>query len=156
MSTKKITLLSSDKEQFIVDEAVAIQSQTIKHLIEDTVPDEDGIPLPVVHSRILAKVMEYLIKHANYKPDNDAAAKEEFKNWDVKFLGKLDNKTLFDLILAANYLDIKGLLDLTCQAVADWMKGMSVEEVRELFNIENDFTPEEEEAVRKENQWAFE
>ncbi|KAK9127817.1 hypothetical protein Syun_016614 [Stephania yunnanensis] len=57
---------------------------------------------------------------------------------------------------AANYLDINGLLDLTCQAVADLLKGMSVEEVRKLFNIENDFTPEEEEAVRKENQWAFE
>ncbi|KAK9163612.1 hypothetical protein Syun_004514 [Stephania yunnanensis] len=154
MSTKKITLLSSDREQFIVDEVVAIQSETIKNLIEDTVVDEDGIPLPVVHSRILAQVTEYLKKHANYKPDNDAA-KEELKNWDVNFLSKLDNKTLFDLILAANYLDIKGLLDLTCQAVADLMKEMSVEEVRKLFNIENDFTPEEEEALRKENQWAF-
>jgi hypothetical protein len=57
---------------------------------------------------------------------------------------------------AANYLDIKGLLDLTCQTVADMMKGKSVEEIRKIFNITNDFTPEEEEKVRKENQWAFE
>ena len=27
---------------------------------------------------------------------------------------------------------------------------------RKTFNIENDFTPEEEEEVRRENQWAFE
>jgi S-phase kinase-associated protein 1 len=36
------------------------------------------------------------------------------------------------------------------------MKGKSIEEIRELFNIENDFTPEEEEQIREENKWAEE
>lgn len=36
------------------------------------------------------------------------------------------------------------------------MKGKSPEELRKEFNIENDFTPEEEEEIRRENQWAFE
>lgn len=57
---------------------------------------------------------------------------------------------------AANYLNIKGLLDLTCQTVADMIKGKTPEEIRKTFNIKNDFTPEEEEEVRRENQWAFE
>lgn len=57
---------------------------------------------------------------------------------------------------AANYLDIAGLLDLACQTVADMIKGKSPEQIRTLFNIKNDFTPEEEEEVRRENQWAFE
>uniref|UniRef100_A0A453DQD2 SKP1 component dimerisation domain-containing protein n=1 Tax=Aegilops tauschii subsp. strangulata TaxID=200361 RepID=A0A453DQD2_AEGTS len=57
---------------------------------------------------------------------------------------------------AANYLNIKGLLDLTCQKVADMMKGRTVEEISKTFDIKNDFTKEEEEEVRKENQWAFE
>jgi len=60
------------------------------------------------------------------------------------------------MLQAANYLDIKGLLDLTCQSVADMIKSKSVEEIRKIFNIKNDFTPEEEEAIRKENEWAFE
>ena len=34
--------------------------------------------------------------------------------------------------------------------------GKTPEEIRKTFNIKNDFTPEEEEEVRKENQWAFE
>ena len=34
------------------------------------------------------------------------------------------------------------------------MKGKSKEEIRELFNIENDFTPEEEEQIREEERWA--
>ncbi|OWM79739.1 hypothetical protein CDL15_Pgr023151 [Punica granatum] len=57
---------------------------------------------------------------------------------------------------AENYLNIKGLLDLTCQTVADMIEGKTPEEIRKTFNIKNDFTPEEEEEVRRENQWAFE
>ena len=55
---------------------------------------------------------------------------------------------------AANFLDIKPMLDLTCKTVAEMIKGKSVEEIRKHFNIKNDFTPEEEAQVRKENEWA--
>ena len=57
---------------------------------------------------------------------------------------------------AANYLSIKNLLDLTCETVACMMKGKTLEEIRKKFNIKNDYTPQEEEKVRGENQWAFE
>ncbi|URD74801.1 SKP1-like protein [Musa troglodytarum] len=156
---KKITLRSSDGEVFEVDVAVAMESQTIKHMIEDDCA-ENGIPLPNVNAKILAKVIEYCRKHvdaAASKSSDDAskAADDELKTWDAEFV-KVDQATLFDLILAANYLNIKGLLDLTCQTVADMIKGKTPEEIRKTFNIKNDFTPEEEEEVRRENQWAFE
>ena len=38
----------------------------------------------------------------------------------------------------------------------DMMKGKTPEKIRKTFNIKNDFTPEEEEEIRRENQWAFE
>lgn len=57
---------------------------------------------------------------------------------------------------AADYLNIKNLLDLTCETVACMMKGKTLEEIRKKFNIKNDYTPQEEEKVRGENQWAFE
>lgn len=34
------------------------------------------------------------------------------------------------------------------------IKGKSPEEIRKTFNITNDFTPEEEEQIRRENEWA--
>ncbi|KAK8673306.1 hypothetical protein V6N13_111652 [Hibiscus sabdariffa] len=153
-SGRKITLKSSDGESFDVDEAVALESQTIKHMIEDDCAD-NGIPLPNVTSKILAKVIEYCKKHVEAPKTEDRSAEDELKSWDADFV-KVDQATLFDLILAANYLNIKGLLDLTCQTVADMIKGKTPEEIRKTFNIKNDFTPEEEEEVRRENQWAFE
>ena len=53
-------------------------------------------------------------------------------------------------------MKIEDLLDLTCQTVADMIKMKTPEETRKIFNIQNDFTHEEEEAIRRENQWAFE
>ncbi|KAK9165096.1 hypothetical protein Scep_000287 [Stephania cephalantha] len=152
--SKKITLMSCDKEAFDVDEAVALESLTIKHMIEDTNPDS-AIPVPNVTGKILAKVIEYCKKHVESPKSDDRALEEDLKNWDAEFV-KVDQATLFDLILAANYLNIKSLLDLTCQTVADMIKGKTPEEIRKTFNIKNDFTPEEEEEVRRENQWAFE
>ena len=46
--------------------------------------------------------------------------------------------TLFRLIVAANYLDIKGLLHVTCGKVSDMLKGKTPEEIRKTFNIKND------------------
>ena len=51
-------------------------------------------------------------------------------------------------------MDIKPLLDLTCATVASMIKGKTPEEIRAHFNIQNDFTPEEEEEVRRENAWC--
>ncbi|GMY12278.1 SKP1-like protein 1B [Fagus crenata] len=153
-SSKKITLKSSDGEAFEVEEAVALESQTIKHMIEDECAD-NGIPLPNVTSKILAKVIEYCKKHVEATNPDERTSDEDLKAWDAEFV-KVDQATLFDLILAANYLNIKSLLDLTCQTVADMIKGKTPEEIRKTFNIKNDFTAEEEDEVRRENQWAFE
>ncbi|KAL8027874.1 hypothetical protein ABFS82_14G122100 [Erythranthe guttata] len=162
-SEKKICLRSSDGETFEVEESVAVESQTIKHMIEDNCADS-CIPLPNVTAKILSRVLEYCKKHAESVAKSEAegasttdkaAADEEIKSYDADFV-KVDQATLFDLILAANYLNIRSLLDLTCQNVADMIKGKTPEEIRKTFNIQNDFTAEEEEEVRRENAWAFE
>lgn len=87
--------------------------------------------------------------------ENKEKRTDDISSWDADFL-KVDQGTLFELILAANYLDIKGLLDVTCKTVANMIKGKTPEDIRKTFNIKNDFTPSEEEQVRKENEWCEE
>lgn len=166
-STKKINLKSCDGDIFEIDEAVALESQTIKHMIEDNCADATGIPLPNVTSKTLAKVIEYCKKHVEAANSQEKhaveagnsqekhAVEDNLKNWDAEFV-KVNQVTLFELILAANYLDIKSLLDLTSKAIAAMMVGKTPEEIRKMFNIANDFTKEEEEELREENKWAFE
>ncbi|CAJ2655386.1 unnamed protein product [Trifolium pratense] len=154
-SEKKIILKSSDGETFEVEQAIAMQSQTIKHMIDDNCADETGIPIPNVTGKIMAKVIEYCKKHVEAASSEEKPSEDDLTTFDKEFV-KVDQPTLFDLILAANYLDIKGLLDLTCQTVADMIKGKTPEEIRKTFNIKNDFSPEEEAEVRRQNDWAFE
>jgi len=63
---------------------------------------------------------------------------------------------IFQVILAANYLDIPDLIDAACLKIAHLIKGKTPQQIRDMFNIANDFTPEEEEEVKRQNAWAFE
>lgn len=59
----------------------------------------------------------------------------QVKAFNKEFL-PTDNGQLFELILAANYLNIKSLLDITCQAVAEQIRGKTPQQIRENFGIE--------------------
>ncbi|KAH7847743.1 hypothetical protein Vadar_029821 [Vaccinium darrowii] len=148
-SPKKIILKSIDGETFEVDKAVALQMQPINYPIEEDCADT-FFPVPNVKGSILSKVIEYCKMHAD-----DHVSNVQLKSFDAQFVN-VEQEVLFDLIRAANYLGIKGLLDMTCQTVADMIKGKTPAEIRRTFNLRDQFTPEEEEEVRRENAWAFE
>ncbi|KAG5599702.1 hypothetical protein H5410_031072 [Solanum commersonii] len=71
-----IILRSFDRETFEVDEAVALESQTIKHMIEDDY-DNTVIPLPNITSKILVKVIEYCKNHLEVPKAEDKTAKKD-------------------------------------------------------------------------------
>ncbi|XP_002887052.2 SKP1-like protein 4 [Arabidopsis lyrata subsp. lyrata] len=151
MASNKIILTSSNGESFEIDEAVAVESLTIKHMIEDDCAG-NGIPLPSVIGGILAKVIECCKKHVETAAEANGADKDflgstenkELKAWDADFV-QVDQPILFDTILVANYLNNSGLLDLTCKTVDDMMREKTPEEMRAHFNIKNDYSAEEEE-----------
>jgi len=157
-----IKLQSSDSEVFDVEVDIAKASMTIKTMLEDLgmdEEDEEAIPLPNVSGAILKKVVEWATQHKDDPPPpaEDEDNKKEKRSddipaWDQEFL-KVDQGTLFEIILAANYLDIKGLLDVGCKTVANMIKGKTPEEIRKMFNIKDDLTEEEKEQIRKENEW---
>ncbi|KAF7112847.1 hypothetical protein RHSIM_RhsimUnG0186100 [Rhododendron simsii] len=151
-NNEKLTLKSSDGEEFLVEKHVAFQSTLIQTMLDSDCSSADVIPLPKIDARTLAQVLDYCKKHANAS----SSKQEELNSFDSEFLKDLEFGALFHLVLAANFLEIKGLLDVVAQKIADMIKDMPHQEVRKLFNVENDYTPEEEAAVREENKWAFE
>ncbi|KAL3896989.1 MAG: hypothetical protein SGCHY_003718 [Lobulomycetales sp.] len=162
-SSKTVTLQSSDGETFKVDQKTADRSVLLKNMLEDVGDSDEPIPLPNVVGKVLAKVVEYCEYHKDDEPalvdddkdafDNSRNRSDDISEWDGNFI-KVESEELFEIILAANYLDIKPLLDLGCKTVANMIRGKTPEQIREMFNIENDFTPEEEEQIRRENEWA--
>ena len=53
-------------------------------------------------------------------------------------------------------MDIKSLLELACAKVASLIKGMTIPQIREYFNIENDFIQEEVDNIMDDDKWAEE
>ncbi|XP_040865643.1 SKP1-like protein 1A [Glycine max] len=95
--TKNITLKSLDVEAFEVEEAVAVKSQMIKHMIEDNYVD-NKVPLPNATNKILAEVIKYCKKHVDANCTDEKPSEDELKAWEADFV-KVDQVTLFDLIL---------------------------------------------------------
>lgn len=157
-----LTLISSETDpvRIPVSKKIAIMSELVKTMAEGD-KEEKEIPLPNVKANPLKEVVKYMTHHFENpakeieKPLKSQNMSEVVSTWDAEFVD-VDQELLFELILAANYMDIKPLLDLTCAKVASMIKDKSPEEIRSTFNIVNDFTPEEEEAVRAENKWAEE
>ncbi|KAF2086981.1 E3 ubiquitin ligase complex SCF subunit sconC [Saccharata proteae CBS 121410] len=155
-----IVLTTSDGVDITVERAVAERSILIKNLLEDLgTGTGEPIPIPNVNEQVMRKVIEWCAQHKKDPPtigddDSDSRKKStDIEEWDQKFM-QVDQEMLFEIILAANYLDIKALLDVGCKTVANMIKGKSPDEIRKTFNIQNDFTPEEEDQIRRENEWA--
>ncbi|SMN19712.1 similar to Saccharomyces cerevisiae YDR328C SKP1 Evolutionarily conserved kinetochore protein that is part of multiple protein complexes [Maudiozyma saulgeensis] len=170
--SQTVVLVSGEGEKFTVEKKIAERSLLLKNYLNDMhdnnvdsdsdaedEDDEDEIvmPVPNVRSSVLQKVIEWAEHHKNSNfpddDDDDSRKSAPVDTWDREFL-KVDQEMLYEIILAANYLNIKPLLDAGCKVVAEMIRGRSPEEIRRTFNIVNDFTPEEEAAIRRENEWA--
>uniref|UniRef100_A0A7S3V2E4 S-phase kinase-associated protein 1 n=1 Tax=Aplanochytrium stocchinoi TaxID=215587 RepID=A0A7S3V2E4_9STRA len=161
VANNTLNLVSQEREKFPVPKDVAEMSTLVKEMTEDDDDEDRDIPLPNVTSRVLKKVIEFCTHHRKEpmpeieKPLKSSNMAEVVSEWDANFV-EVEQELLFQLILAANYMDIKSLLDLSCAKVASMIKGKTPEEIRKTFNITNDFTPEEENCVREENKWSEE
>mmetsp|Transcript_85171 Transcript_85171/g.127637 ORF Transcript_85171/g.127637 Transcript_85171/m.127637 type:complete len:172 (+) Transcript_85171:87-602(+) len=162
-----VNLISKEGDSFPVPVAVANMSELVKSMMDEDAEDDDDanspteIPLPNVKAQVLRKVIEFCEHHLTEpmteieKPLKSQNMGDVVQSWYSDFVN-LEQVLLFELILAANYMDIKPLLDLTCATVASMIKGKTPDEIRSTFNITNDFSPEEEAQVREENKWCEE
>ena len=147
-------------ERLEIDLEVAQKSTILRNMIEDT-GKEGEIPIPNIQLPILKKVIEYCEHYRATTPKEikkPLVSKNLLENgvdeWDASFIEMEQMDDLIDLIVAANFLDIEGLVHLGCAKIASFFKGQTVEEIREVVEIEIDFTPQEEAQLREENRWA--
>ncbi|KAH0912425.1 hypothetical protein HID58_035746 [Brassica napus] len=153
MTKEMFTLKSSDGFLFVVDEAVVHQSVTLSPMVQDCAGRE--YPINNVTGKILNLVVEYCKNHVvvdGGDSSSSSSSGDALKKWDDEFITQMDLSTVYDLIMAANYLIIKGLFDLACQRVADEIAACKDhEEIRATLGIVSDYTAEEEAEVLKEN-----
>uniref|UniRef100_A0A915D576 Skp1-related protein n=1 Tax=Ditylenchus dipsaci TaxID=166011 RepID=A0A915D576_9BILA len=159
----QVTVKTQDGELFQVELAVISQSKTFSQMYEDlnlAEGDQFEFPIPAVTSKVFEKVLQWCKDHVGLPEpviQEDPATRERiwFKLNDAeKTFYNVPMEQIVELLLAANYLDIKSLYLYGCQTVAALMKNKSPEEVRELFQLEDDMTEEEKDTIRKENVWC--
>jgi len=130
-----LKLTSKDKKEYEVSKKAAFISNLVKTSL-DTDASATEVPIPGVASNILQLVVEYMNHHNGTeppiieKPLRSKIMKDVCKDgWDATFIDNIgeDRQKLYDLILAANYLDIKGLLHLGCAKIARIIKGQPLE-----------------------------
>jgi S-phase kinase-associated protein 1 len=152
-------LKSKENDSFTVPFSIAKLSKLVENTVEEDDADDLDIPLPNVRTDVLKKVIEYCVHYAEEEmtpikvPLKSNRIEETVQEWYAKYCD-VEQNMLFELVTAANFMDIKPLLDLTCYAVSVMIKGKSADEMRSIFNISADLTPDEEQQVQHENQWA--
>ncbi|KAL7148161.1 hypothetical protein ABFS83_06G159700 [Erythranthe nasuta] len=147
-----LILRSNEGEIFEVPETVAVLSVTIRNIVEDGCAS-GVIPLEEVDAETLSWVITYFKKHAALLDPSSETEKDEL---DAEFFSDKDFNSLLAIVNAANYLNVTELQDASTKQIANFIRNKGVPAVRKLFGVENDYTPEEEEALRREHQWAHE
>jgi len=140
--SKQLKLNSKDGKAFPVERKHAFISNLIKTGLEND-DKADEFPVPGVTAPILEKVVEYMTHHKGTeppiieKPLRSKVMRDVCQDkWDAEFIDRIGEtrQVLYDLILAANYMDIKGLLHLGCAKVASLIKGQPLEKIKEILD----------------------
>jgi S-phase kinase-associated protein 1 len=116
--------------------------------------DVIDIPLDTIDVKTLNMVVQYY--RLSQKSEKQHA--ELLMDWEKDFFGQIGNESfeiLLKLLSASNYLNCKSILDKGCKYVSHLIKNKTVEELRDYFGVENDFTPDEEEKIKNEFSWAI-
>merc|ERR1711975_13611 len=84
-----VKLKSKQEEIFEVEKEVACRSVTVKNMVDDTGLDTP-VPLPMVDSKILIKVIEYCKYH--HKAEQESLPEDEKTVWDKDFVKEEDEE----------------------------------------------------------------
>lgn len=150
----------------IYHEKCTISSKAFSLCDYTGIPDKEGVlQVKQVSRKILKHIFKYLNHHNGKAPAEIAKPIRSIHMheicedaWDARYVDDLATKkrTLFQVILAANYLACKPLLHLCCAKVACMIKGKSPEEIKQILGEEdeNDISDEEDSSSLEEEREA--
>jgi len=137
----------------------------VKNAIETDDDDEDEelrVVIPKVKGSALKYVAEFCTHYAIQEqmlpiqtPIKSVKVEDQVQAWYVEFISRAyTNDLLFELVRAANFMNIAPLLQLACFKVAITIKGLKREEILRTFQLSSVLTEEEEQHIKEENQWT--
>ena len=143
-----VQVVCTGGDQVEFTEAAAKKSKIFENLMED---GDESLAMPSITKPVMEKVKEFC-EYAQDKADleiekplSSADLSTQIDDqWYITFIDSLDKDTLFEIVMAANFLDIKPLLDLAGAKVASNIYDKEIPAVRDFFGVENDFSQEEE------------
>ena len=153
VAPKKVKLKTSDNIIKEVDSNILMKSKLLDNLLKDF-KEEELFSLPDVDSKYLELVIKYLEHYKDFEPKEvpkpfPERTDEEFMKgilndqWTYDYLTNQTLEELINLLNAADYLQIEGLINIIAAKLAHEMCNCEVEEARKKFGIECDMTEEE-------------
>ncbi|CAM9110502.1 unnamed protein product [Ectocarpus sp. 13 AM-2016] len=174
-SSGTVTLVSMDGDGFVVEASAIKVSKLLNAMVDGSTENAaKEIPLPNMRSNVVAKVVEFCQHHQTDPmtdiPKASAASYlllicpvqfgktvgDHVQEWYSTFVKALGDEMLFEMLLAANYLDLSPLLELCAATVGLRAMNKTPEEIQREFNIKEPFSPEVERTLRQENKWSTE
>merc|ERR1711964_954466 len=103
------------------------------------------IEIKKVSGPILNLIVDYLKHHDGKVPAEISKPIRSVKMekicedpWDAEYINKQTKKVIFQIILGANYMDIKSLLHLGCAKIAALIKGKSPEKIKKILGDDDE------------------
>lgn len=151
-------IVANGEEVKGVNLAVIRMSAVVQRMIETIGATGDDIHLPgVANAALLAKVLEYCTHHyTDVAPEPSAEADDRIKDvlpWDTNFFAPFDCHFNVALVKVSNFLEVPGLTDLLCTKIAIQIANKTPEEIRKMFNLAEELTPEEQAFLKREEEW---
>ena len=154
MESKIVKLKSKDNQIYEVPIDILEKAKLISGIVEDASDEDDTIFLREIDEINLIRIIDYLVHYQKEEPKeipkpfpertDDAFLRSILNDdWTFDFLQNMTLDEGINLINAANYLEINGLINILAAKLAHEMCNCEVEEARKKFGIEGDMTEEE-------------
>ena len=154
MESGEVKLKSSDGKIFEVPIDILQKSKLFTDINQNDEDEENEIELKEVDGKNLERIIEYLKHYKDMEPKeipkpfpdrtDDAFLRSILNDdWTFDYIQSMTLEEAINLVNAANYLQIDGLINILTAKLAHEMCNCDVEEQRRKFGIECDMTEEE-------------